>query len=379
MKRWSCLWGALLILLLSGLPAMAAPWELYGGVTKIDSRQVIAGDLFFSGDQLVITGTVNGDVIAFAREITVNGRVNGSIIGIITEKLIINGAVTGNVRAVANIFTLKGRVGRNLSAYALRMTTGRQSRITGGLLGTYGDLKLTGTINGPVEVRTHSTTALGGTIGGNVIAKGAPLQWLPPLRIAGRMDDYSGVKAKIPAAAKVIIVKGYHTHRIVSNFSFYYKYLFLISVIWFLGNLLMSLIFYRIFPRTAWQITEPTPARLKRGFLIGLLTLIIVPVVIVLLILTTVGLPIALVLLLLYLGLLLFANVPVSLLLGRIVLRQNGPGYPPRASWLIIIGCLISSVITALPVIGVILPACIGVGLIVQNIRPEYQEVQKER
>lgn len=139
----------------------------------------------------------------------------------------------------------------------------------------------------------------------------------------------------------------------------------------------MSLIFYRIFPRTAWRITQPTTAMLRRSFMVGLITLLAVPIAIVLLVISTVGLPIALVLLLLYIVLLVFANVPVALLLGRIVLRQYGPNYPARPSLLILLGSLLASLVAALPVIGFILPSCIGMGMLVQNIRPEYKEVNR--
>jgi cytoskeletal protein CcmA (bactofilin family) len=377
MKHLGCLLGTLIIMLiLVGLPVMAAPWEIRGGETTITANQVVADDLFFSGDKLEIEGTVSGDLIVFAREVTVSGRVNGSILGIVTQRLTIAGAVGGNVRAAAGILEIKGQIGHNVSAYAMRFSTSRNSQVAGGVLGSYGELKLSGTVNGSVEVKAYSSNMIGGSIGGNVISKGTPLQWSPPVRIAGRVDDYSGLNAKTVANQKVRIGKGYHAHQNSTKQPFYYKYFFLISVIWFLGSLLMSLIFYRIFPRTAWRITQPTVAMLQQSFIIGLITLVAFPVAIVLLVISTVGLPIALVLLLLYFILIIFANVPVSLLLGRIVMRQYGPAYSARPSWLILTGSLIAGLIGALPVLGFILTTCAGMGMLVRNIRPEYKEVQ---
>jgi hypothetical protein len=364
------------MLVLVGWPVVAAPWEMRNGEATIIPDQVVTGDLFFSGDKLEVEGTVVGDLIVFAREVTVSGRVNGSILGIVTERLTINGVIDGNIRTAAGLMALNGQVGHNVSAYAMRFTTGRHSKVTGGIIGTYSELMLSGTVNGPVAVKAYSRNRLGGSVGGDVIAKGAPLQWLPPVQIGGRVDDYSGGAPKTAPQPQVQIGKGYHAHQAPTDVPLYYKYFFLVSLVWFLGSLLMSLIFYRIFPRTAWQITQPTTAMLKRSFIVGLITLIAVPVAIVLLVISTVGLPIALVLLLLYVVLLIFANVPVALLLGRIVLRQYGPDYPKRPSLLIMLGSLLVSVIAALPVIGFVLPICIGMGMIVQKIRPEYKEVQ---
>jgi hypothetical protein len=310
------------------------------------------------------------------REVTITGRVNGSVLGIVSEQLRVNGTVVGNLRTAATKLTLNGQVARNFFGYALRMATGPQSRISGGILGTFGELKLAGTVNGPVAVNAYSSNRLGGSIGGNVTVKGAPLKWLPPVRIAGRVDDYTGTTApqKLPGQ-QVTLGKGYHVHRPQNDRPRYYKYFVYVSIIWFLGNSLMSLIFYRVFPRTAWRITQPTRTMLQRSFITGLLTLILVPVAIVLLMISTVGLPIALVLILLYIVLLLFANVPVSLLLGRIVMRQNGPNHPERPSLVIVIGCLASGIIGALPVVGYILSSCIGVGILIRNIRPEYKKI----
>jgi cytoskeletal protein CcmA (bactofilin family) len=379
MKRCGLVLGVLMMFVWLGQPAMAAaPWEIHGGDTEIDSERVIAGDLIFSGDKLTIAGTVNGDLIVFARQVTVSGRVKGSVLGIVTESLTINGTVDGNVRTATNRMTLTGQVGQTLSAYVISLNTGRNSRVGGGILITCNKLRLTGTVAGPVEATANSRLLIGGDIDGNVTVKGAPLQWLAPVRISGRVDDYSGTTAKIQSNQKVDIKQGYHAHRVRTDLPFYNKMLFMISLIWFLGNLLMSLIFYRIFPRTAWRVTQPSVTMLQRSLLTGLLTLIIVPVVIFLLLFTIVGLPIAAVLFFLYLVLLLFANVPVSLLLGRVILRQYGPGYPTRPGLLIMIGCLFVSLFTAVPWIGMILPAGLGAGMLIRQIRPEYNQIQAE-
>jgi cytoskeletal protein CcmA (bactofilin family) len=373
MKQCQRLLLALIMLVLAAIPVLAAPWEIRSGAATIAADRVIAGDLIFNGDQLEIEGTVNGDLLVFAREVTITGRVNGSVLGIVSDQLTVNGIVAGNLRAVAATLTLNGQVERNLSAYALRMTAAPHSRIAGGILGIYGELKLTGTVNGPIAVKAYSSNRLGGSVGGNVTVKGAPLKWLPPVRIAGRVDDYTGTTP--PKNQQVMLGKGFHSHQPVTALPRYNKYFVLVSLIWFLGNLLMSLIFYRIFPRTAWRITQPTMTMVKRSFVTGLLTLIVVPVMIFLLVISTVGLPIALVLILLYIVFLLFANVPVSLLLGRIAMRQYGPDYPRRPSLVIVIGCLAAGMIGILPVLGFILSSCIGVGMLIRNIRPEYKEI----
>jgi len=360
------------------LPVSAAPWELRNGTDIVEKDAVVTGDLFFSGDTLEIDGNVQGDLIVFARELVVRGRVGGSILGLVTEKMVVDGEVAGSIRVFTASMAIDGKVGRTVSAYAYRLLTSKNSLIASGVLGSFGELKLTGIITGPVDVKVYSRNEIGGRIDSNLISRGVPIRWLAPATVNGRVDDYSGVAVKPVVPEKVQITKGYHWHRLKPESPLIYKFLLLVSVVWFLGTLLLSLIFYRIFPRTAWAMARPTVENLQRSLLAGLITFIGVPILIVILLLTTVGLPLAIVLLLLYLVLLIFSGVPFSILLGRIVFRQHQAENTARPNLLVVTGCLLASLISALPLIGFILPTCLGMGMIVRRIKPEFKEVRLE-
>lgn len=369
---------AFLILLMVGFPVSAAPWELRGGEDVIEKQQVIEGDLIFSGETLEIDGEVRGDLVVFARVVTVRGRVDGSVLGVVTDDLTVEGEVTGNIRVLASNLGVGGKVGRSVSAYALRLVTGRSSEIGIGILGSYAELKLTGVINGPVDVRVFSRNQIGGRIGSNLTSRGAPIDWIAPVRIDGRVDDYYTVSSQPVANRRIQIAKGYHHRPAKVEVPSAYRFLLLLSVIWFLGSLLMTLIFYRLFPVTAWRMAQPSAQNLQRSFLIGLITLMAVPVACVLLIMTTVGLPIAIILFLIYLVLLIFSAVPFSIFMGRVVFRQAGNSQPLRPNLLVITGSLVASIVSVVPVLGVIVPTCLGVGMIVRSVRPEFKEVRQE-
>lgn len=367
---------ALILLVMVILPVSAAPWEFRGGTDIVEKEATVTGDLFFSGDTLEIEGNVRGDLIVFARELAVRGRVDGSILGLVTEKLVVDGEVAGNIRVFAGNLAINGKVGRTVSAYAVRLETGKAALISGGVLGSFGEVKATGSIDGPVDVKVYYRNEIGGRINSNLISRGVPIRWLTPAQINGRVDEYSGVAAQPAVPQEVQIAKGYHWHRLKSESPLIYKLLLLVSVVWFLGSLLLSLIFYRIFPRTAWTMARPTVENLQRSLLVGVITFIGVPILIIILLLTTVGLPLAIVLLLLYLALLIFSGVPFSILLGRIIFRQYQTANPTHPNLLVVTGCLLASLLSALPLVGFVLPTCLGMGMIVRRIKPEYNELQ---
>jgi hypothetical protein len=376
MKHLGLLLGVLVMLMTVGAPVLAAPWKIRSGNAVVAAGQTVASDLFFSGDTLEIAGEVKGDLLVFANEVIVNGRVGGSILGAVAAKLTVNGVVAGSIRTAAGHIELNGKVERSISSYAMRLITARRSLAAHGILGTYRELILAGTVNGPVEVNVYEQNVIGGTIGGDLIVRGASPQWRPPARITGRVIDYSLTAQRATLPQTVRVGKGYLRRRPQTDSAFYYKLWVVASLIWFIGSLLLTLIFYRIFPRTAWRITQLSPAAFKQSLFAGFLTLVGIPLLIFLLLVSVVGIPIALVLFLLYLMLLIFANVPVSILAGRLILRQYDAAGPARPSWLIVIGSFLVSLVGTLPVLGWILTTCLGMGLIVRQFRPEFKEVR---
>jgi cytoskeletal protein CcmA (bactofilin family) len=367
--------GITFILLLSTCnPVFAAPWELRGGADQIDSHQTIQGDLYFSGDILEVDGEIKGDLIVFASRVIINGKVDGSVLGVVTEKITVRGEVGGNLRVMAAQVQLGGKVGQSVSALAIQFLMKKGSTVRTGVLGNFNVVQLGGEVHGPVNITVHSGVKIGGKITGNLITKGARLEWLPPVEIGGRVDDYSGLSAQPGAKQRVKIAGGYRLHPLKNGPLFNYKYIFFFSVIWFMGGILMSLVFFRIFPRTAWKITRPTPGNLQRSLVVGLISFIIIPILVVILMITTVGIPIAIVLTLLYIVLLTFAGVPFTILIGRMVFRKLDGEYPKHPYLLILGGSLLTGVISVIPVIGFFVPIWFGFGMLLGNIKPQFME-----
>lgn len=367
-----------LIALLGGvfscaLPAQADSWQIESGVFKLAKDQVIDGDLFFSGEKLEIDGTIQGDLVLFSEEVTVNGRVEGSILGVVSGKLKINGTVGGSFRGLVReaYISNNGAVNGSFTGVAVKLFAEAGSLIEDGILGHFTELDLQGRIFGPVSI-TSIKTILGGEIRGNLRVKGAPVKWAPPLTVTGKVIDLTGYDNNPAKLEGVRLEGGYHQQKPVQDQFSLMRGVAIFSFIWFVGTLLTSLVLYRLFPKTAWSVTEPSAANFRRSLLVGLIGLIGLPILIIILTITIVGLPLALLLGMFYVTLLIFASVPLNLWVGRLLFKSR-----LNPVLMIVLGSLFLTLVKFLPIVSLLvnpLLSVLGVGMIISNIRPQLNQ-----
>ena len=133
--------------------------------------EVVPEDLYAVGNQVRVSGRVEGDLVVVAtEELALEGVVTGSVT-VFASRVVIAGAVEGSVRGAAGEVVISGRVGGDVVVGALTLRTagevGRDilaaawSGTTGGrvgrdLRGLFRNLSLGGEIAGDAEIRTRS-------------------------------------------------------------------------------------------------------------------------------------------------------------------------------------------------------------------------------
>lgn len=361
------------ITLLGGVFSFAIParanWRMESGVFTLTKDRVIEGDLFFSGERLEIDGVIRGDLLLFGEEVIINGRIDGSILGAVSGKLRNNGVVGGSLRGIINEVYLNrgGVIKGNISAFAIRLITASDSLIEKGILGRFSEVELKGRVNGPVSFNSAISTKLSGEINGDVRSGGARIEWVSPLTVTGKVIDSTGYDNNPAKLEGIKLDGGYQRQKPIKGQMGFLKAVTIFSFIWFLGSLLTSVIFYRLFPRTAWKVTEPSVVYFRRSLLMGLIGLIGLPVIIIILTITVVGLPLAVLLGLFYLIILLFARIPVNLWFGRLLFRSR-----LNPVLMTVLGGLFLALLNFLPIIGLLinpLLLVLGMGMIIGNIR----------
>lgn len=154
---------------MAAAPAVAATAE--SDLVWILEGEVVPEDLYAVGNQVRVSGRVEGDLVAIAaEELVVEGVVTGSVT-VFAPRVAIAGVVEGSVRGVAGELVVSGRVGGDVvvGAVALRAAgeVGRDilaaawSGATEGMVGRdlrglFRNLSLGGEINGDAEIRARS-------------------------------------------------------------------------------------------------------------------------------------------------------------------------------------------------------------------------------
>jgi hypothetical protein len=151
--------------------AMTTPAAAQGLITgdTIPAGTVYDHDAILIGQNVVIDGTVNGNVFVLGNQVTVNGKVDGSII-LIGQNAGIGGTINGDVYAAALTLDLAphAALGRDLYVATVSLTSGNASVIGRDLYALGLDSGLNGqvgrdlhTVIGPIQIYNGLMTLLG--------------------------------------------------------------------------------------------------------------------------------------------------------------------------------------------------------------------------
>jgi hypothetical protein len=125
--------GLLSVFLLLALIVGVVGSAQAGGMVQVDRIQtgsVIEKDVFLTGDNPTLDGTVNGDVFAFGSNVAIMGDIDGSLF-VVGDQVILDGDVTGSVYSVALSFdqTETSSIARSLYILAVDLSTQKGSTI----------------------------------------------------------------------------------------------------------------------------------------------------------------------------------------------------------------------------------------------------------
>lgn len=222
--------SAIALLLLAVAPRAAAIELRADRHTVVGAGEVIADDLYATGETVTIHGRIEGDLIASGREVRVDGEVTGDLIAC-GQAVIVDGIVGDDVRMAAMALQLGPRasIGDDVVAAAFSLETmagsatagsllvaGFQALLAGdlgeGLNGALSSLELRGRIGGNSEVEIGgdpqmrpftqympSPIPLPQIAGGLTVAEGA--------RIDGRLEYASRHEARGPGATSAALTR----------------------------------------------------------------------------------------------------------------------------------------------------------------------------
>jgi cytoskeletal protein CcmA (bactofilin family) len=331
-----------LLVVLSLLPGVVAAETRTGGTIVVGPGETVTGGLDAFGGDVLVQGTVRGDLNAFAGDVTVAE----------------GGRVTGDVSAFAGSVRVAGEVGGDLSGAAGDVTLTESGRVAGDLSGAAGSVTLAGVVDGSVEVGAGTLTLAetariagdvrydaetfvnDGTVGGSVVRDTA---------IGGGFGP--GVDLGIPS--------------IVPEFVF--------GVYALLVNFVLGALLLLVFPAFTGRVTHYARTEPLAAGGVGLLTLVGVPILLLLLLVTIVGIPLSLV------GFLVFGLFAwVAAVLGRLAVGEWLTRLADVENrWLsLVVGLLAVAVLVRVPLVGGVFDVVVlllGLGALAATLYRTYR------
>ena len=252
-------------------------WYFAGGA-QIDLDGTVNGDAFIAGGVVNVRGTINGLLVAAGGEVNVTGTVTDRIIcagGVLrisgkTEKSLFaaGGSIILERGATVGEYLLAGG-----SDIQIRGVVGRDAKIGGK------DLMLTGEIKGNLDAGVDGFTSEGGgTVGGNltIVAKDSGRVHVAPGTVLGQFQLKAGKEAQAPRTLG--LTSGQMVFRIL----------------FFLSLCAAALVLSFLFPRQLASVGTIINGRPGESILVGLASLLLVPVLVIVLFVTVVGIPLGL-------------------------------------------------------------------------------------
>lgn len=185
-------------MLLVGLGAVStaqAMETLSGDRVEIGRDEVVDDDLYVTANEVVVNGTIRGDLIAFGSTISVEGTVEGDLIAA-GQSVEVGGTVEDDARIAGQALLLDegARVGDDLLAAAFSLENDPDSVVSGTLTYAGYQALLQGTVIEDVSVAANGLE-LGGEVGGNVDAEVDGEDGGPPSVVFAPQADIPTVEA----------------------------------------------------------------------------------------------------------------------------------------------------------------------------------------
>jgi len=318
-----------------------------GDTITIASGETIDSMLVAGGNNIDISGTVNGDVYCAGQNVTISGKINGDVF-CAGQTIIVSGEVDGNVRLAAQSVILTGTVNNSATIASQSLVIDKSSIISRDLLGGSQNITINGTVKRDIVVGAENLT-INGTIDRNIKGDVQMITVGSTGLIGGDME-YTGTNDPTVASGGKISGQVTRTTPKEQPSPNYYSP-FAFSIAWFIYSLLSMIVFalmlLLLFPRIIHEASVSTMKKPGLAVLVGFGAVIFTPVALILLFLTVIGIPIAMFILLLCFITSMLATPFTGYLLGRVILRNS-----KKPVWAMIVGTSILTVSYFIPVIG---------------------------
>ncbi|MFH0847678.1 MAG: hypothetical protein V1894_06485 [Chloroflexota bacterium] len=366
--------AGILLVVIFAVPVLA--FDARGGDTvTVPGGEVVEGDLYLAGGNIIVDGTVNGDIFGVGQSLTINGVVNGGVT-FAGQLVTVNGEISNSARLAGQSITVTGKIGRDLVVAGSAVTINSQSVTSGDLVLAVGTALVNGRVGGNIRGGAGTVT-VAGAVGGDVDLRTENLTITSGVSIQGNLTYTSQNEAVIQSGATIAGTTNHKMPEAKAPARRFPPVAAGAKVLWqvlcFLMTLIAGVILILIASPRLNLMANSIQSKPWQSLGWGAILLIVVPVASVIVMITVIGLPLGLISLVLYGIAVYLSQIPVGLLIGRLIIRQNRElGSRGLVIGALALGLLILLLLRLLPFIGWItglLTVVFGLGTLVTSRR----------
>ncbi len=301
---------------------------------NVNQNEIINGDLFISGDNIKVDGTVYGNVFAGGSTIEISGNVYGNVFAGGSD-VNITGNVSKSVYVGAGTVVITGDTGRDVFVGAATATL--NGKIAEDALIGGGNV----TINSDIKENLYAAAgqiSLVGTVTKDAFITTSNAN-VPQVKVLGKLNlkIEQSKKVQTPKVSKSVL-----TGLSVIGMLF--------SIAIFVGMYLLGLVLFKHFPIALNRITDGMKESFGKSFGVGLLVSFASPLIILLLAVTIIGIPFAVAICGTLILLAFLSSILVGRFTGRLIfsmMKNEG-----HIALELFVGMLVATLLFAIPILG---------------------------
>jgi cytoskeletal protein CcmA (bactofilin family) len=375
------------VLLVAAFMVLVFPFKVSAQDTiaktfTLEKGKIVTHNPYFAyGENVTISGTVNGDTYVAGGKVIIDGNINGDLL-VAGGDVEISGNVKEDVRVMGGQVTIKGRVGKNVSAVGGNIKIDQTAVVVGSFVAAGGQIEILGQVNDNVDL------AGGNIILNNKVSKdfdvaGGQIALGEKANILGKFEYWSDQK---PTLASTVVIKGQTIEhampvKINTEKQDWNKMKEAAAtaratehVIGALSLLLVGMLLIKLSNKFMAKTAEIAKSDFWKSMGIGFLIVFVTPIAFFVLLLTIIGIPVAMMTISVYFIMLYMAKVFAIYALGVKVM----PGKSPYLSYTLAV--VAYAILTFIPVIGGLtsfVALLVGMGAVIVSKKASLAEYNK--
>jgi|GEM_PF-488173 len=313
--------------LLAVLGVLLPTLPVFGALITTDryivrDEEPVTEDQYVTSTAAVVEGTINGDLTVFTGSLTISGTVTGNVTVFSAGSVSVedSGSIGGSLNGAATNVSVRGNVGSDIFIAAGSTVVEGSGSVGRDVMGFGGTVRVDGSVGRDVRGRSYRTT-VDGTVAGDVDVATQSLGISSTAVIGGDVLYRSASEASISDGATI----GGTVTQLPAQSNFVYGIVLAIAnIVGFLGFIVAGLVIVWLARSTGSRAVGSVLTKPLRSFLVGVATVIVLPVLVGLLAFTLVGIPLAIILVAIGAVLFIVGAVPVVTALGHLILVKRG-------------------------------------------------------